>query len=414
MVVGVATLAGWLFSREPKTLPWHPLVLLLAIFAAWVSITTLFAAYPDQAQWKFKRFPWAADRAIMPQPDRAFSFAVPVTGRAGVHSGLATSCSRPSPFKPSATSRAKRSLSGAARSTWISARLSQLMARETMTLPNFLGIGAPRAGTTWLHELLAAHPAIYLPPAKEIYFFSRYYERGTAWYENFFPKPLEAARYKAIGEFTPEYLSSEGCMERISELGTIDRFIVALRDPVRRTISHYQWLRGRRNYRGGLVEFCRDNPWVVGRSRYAEPLARYFARFGRDRFLILIFEEMIRDVSSTKETLASHLGVDLAGFAAHSGERRVNEVFDVTRPHVASVLARTALRLRSHNAFWVISALRAVGADRHLVRWLTGAKPRCTTLLEDEVHWLSDMLAPEVGRTEALLGRSIPSWHSPT
>ena len=55
MVVGVATIVAWLFSREPKSLPWHPLVLLLAIFAAWVSFTTLFAAYPDHAQAKWDR-----------------------------------------------------------------------------------------------------------------------------------------------------------------------------------------------------------------------------------------------------------------------------------------------------------------------------------------------------------------------
>jgi probable O-glycosylation ligase (exosortase A-associated) len=55
MVVGLVTIAAWLFSREPKTLPWHPLVLLLAAFAAWVSFTTLFAAYPDHAQEKWDR-----------------------------------------------------------------------------------------------------------------------------------------------------------------------------------------------------------------------------------------------------------------------------------------------------------------------------------------------------------------------
>jgi probable O-glycosylation ligase (exosortase A-associated) len=55
LVIGVATSAAWLFSREPKALPWHPLVLLLAIFAAWVSFTTLFAIYPDPAQWKWDR-----------------------------------------------------------------------------------------------------------------------------------------------------------------------------------------------------------------------------------------------------------------------------------------------------------------------------------------------------------------------
>ena len=55
MVVGLVTIAAWLFSREPKTLPRHPLVLLLAVFGAWVSFTTLFAVYPDHAQWKWDR-----------------------------------------------------------------------------------------------------------------------------------------------------------------------------------------------------------------------------------------------------------------------------------------------------------------------------------------------------------------------
>ena len=55
MVVGVVTIAAWLFSREPKSLPWHPLVLLMAMFAAWISFTTLFAAYPDHAHDKWDR-----------------------------------------------------------------------------------------------------------------------------------------------------------------------------------------------------------------------------------------------------------------------------------------------------------------------------------------------------------------------
>jgi probable O-glycosylation ligase (exosortase A-associated) len=55
MVVGAVTIAAWLFSREPKTVPWHPLVLLMAMFAAWISFTTLFAAYPDHAQAKWDR-----------------------------------------------------------------------------------------------------------------------------------------------------------------------------------------------------------------------------------------------------------------------------------------------------------------------------------------------------------------------
>jgi probable O-glycosylation ligase (exosortase A-associated) len=55
MMVGLVTIAAWLFSREPKTVPWHPLALLLGVFAAWVSFTTLYAAHPEPAHWKWDR-----------------------------------------------------------------------------------------------------------------------------------------------------------------------------------------------------------------------------------------------------------------------------------------------------------------------------------------------------------------------
>jgi probable O-glycosylation ligase (exosortase A-associated) len=55
MVVAVVTIAAWPFSREPKTVPWHPLIFLLGAFAAWVSFTTLYAVYPEPAQWKWDR-----------------------------------------------------------------------------------------------------------------------------------------------------------------------------------------------------------------------------------------------------------------------------------------------------------------------------------------------------------------------
>ena len=42
--------------------------------------------------------------------------------------------------------------------------------------PNFLGIGAPRAGTTWLHENLKGHPELWLPYVKSLHYFDvKYY-----------------------------------------------------------------------------------------------------------------------------------------------------------------------------------------------------------------------------------------------
>ena len=46
-----------------------------------------------------------------------------------------------------------------------------------MKYPDFLCIGARKAGTTWLHENLAKQPAIYLPPVKEMH----YLDHSRTW-----------------------------------------------------------------------------------------------------------------------------------------------------------------------------------------------------------------------------------------
>ena len=71
-------------------------------------------------------------------------------------------------------------------------------------LPNFLGIGAQRAGTTWLYNCLNEHPDVFVSSAKEIHFFSHEFDRGVTWYEGHFQgRNTESA----IGEITPNYLN---------------------------------------------------------------------------------------------------------------------------------------------------------------------------------------------------------------
>ena len=47
-----------------------------------------------------------------------------------------------------------------------------------MVKPNFIYIGPDKAGSSWLHEVLISHDGIFMPPAKDLYFFDRYYDRG--------------------------------------------------------------------------------------------------------------------------------------------------------------------------------------------------------------------------------------------
>ena len=101
--------------------------------------------------------------------------------------------------------------------------------------PNFLVIGAQRAGTTWLYECLREHPEIFLPETKELHYFDLNHEKGDEWYFRHF----EGASEKAIGEITPNYYQYPGAIEKAHVLLPEAKFIFILREPKARAISQF-------------------------------------------------------------------------------------------------------------------------------------------------------------------------------
>ena len=61
---------------------------------------------------------------------------------------------------------------------------------------DFVYVGAPRAGSTWLAAALREHPEIWIPSNKELHFFNARlvyafeykYPRGIKHYRNYFAK----------------------------------------------------------------------------------------------------------------------------------------------------------------------------------------------------------------------------------
>jgi len=197
-------------------------------------------------------------------------------------------------------------------------------------LPDFLGIGAQRSGTTWLFNQLLAHPEVYVPPQrKEIHFFDWNYDRGRDWYEKWFPLGRESG-YRAIGEITPEYLYDEIVPKRIAETLDDPRFVVLLRHPVDRAYSQYCFRIQRMGEGRSFEEFYRDRPDVRERSLYSKCLGRFLNHFPKDRFLVLVYEEVMARPSLAMLEIARFLGIDgdkfdeeLLTSRIHSSSRRV-------------------------------------------------------------------------------------------
>ena len=106
-------------------------------------------------------------------------------------------------------------------------------------LPNFICVGAQRAGTTTLFNTLKLHPSISLSLTKEVHFFDNHenYKKGINWSKNFFKKGN-----KINGEITPDYMIYNFVPKRIFEtLGENIKLIFLLRNPSQRAFSQFNF-----------------------------------------------------------------------------------------------------------------------------------------------------------------------------
>jgi len=176
-----------------------------------------------------------------------------------------------------------------------------------MKKPNFLFIGPDKSGSTWLYEILRAHPNCFVPKLKDIYFFDRHYDRGINWYLRFFADAPETA--VAIGELSHDYLFSSAAAERIARDLPGVRLITCLRNPVERTFSHYLYL-----VRSGLTRLpfeqaLESYPELIENSRYATHLECYLLLFPKDSVKVLLFDKLKADAEDFAKDVFTFLGV---------------------------------------------------------------------------------------------------------
>jgi hypothetical protein len=182
-----------------------------------------------------------------------------------------------------------------------------------MTLPNFLIIGAAKAGTTSLYHYLRQHPDVYLSPVKE----PRYYwlegltegnvqVRTREAYEKLF---AGRRNERAIGEASPQYLNSPTAPDRIAADLPDVKLIVSLRNPAERAYSSYMGrIRGATETRPIERALCRGSHHVEA-SFYHPQLSRFFSRFPRNRIKVILFDDLLVDARAVVRDLFEWLEV---------------------------------------------------------------------------------------------------------
>lgn len=107
-------------------------------------------------------------------------------------------------------------------------------------LPSFIIVGAFKAGTTTLSQILLKHPMLRSSAALEPHFFDSNFDKGVLWYRKQFPLLFFNARKKAF-EATPSYLYHPLVAKRIADTLPDVKLVILLRNPIERAISHFNF-----------------------------------------------------------------------------------------------------------------------------------------------------------------------------
>lgn len=178
-------------------------------------------------------------------------------------------------------------------------------------VPDFIVIGAMRAGSTTLYHHLDNHPDIGMSRMKETDFFisTMNYPLGFDWYRSQF-----SPGFSSYGEVSPNYTKHDlwqGVPELIKDAAPEVRLIFLARDPVTRFVSHYlhSWHVGHTNVRPEDLLASPNGQHMLETSRYAAQIETFLEHFSEDRLLILDFDELRTDTQHTLDRTTDFLGL---------------------------------------------------------------------------------------------------------
>jgi hypothetical protein len=188
---------------------------------------------------------------------------------------------------------------------------SDVPQREPGRLPEFIVIGAAKAGTTALHHYLDLHPQIHMCPLKEPHFFSTdlIYQRGLEWYKGLY---ADAQPGQICGEASTSYsfwANTAITAKRIYDALPGVKLIYIVREPIARAeaeclqVLKYSQFVLKDNSLPRSVDALLDYLQAENNSLAMQPIRtgeyitqieHYLQWFGRDQLLVL-FHSDLRD-----------------------------------------------------------------------------------------------------------------------
>jgi hypothetical protein len=266
--------------------------------------------------------------------------------------------------------------------------MAKFLFQDSKIYPDFVGIGATRAGSSWLHSVFANHPDIWVSPIKELHYYDRpmdgsitilrdtrsyfrrlksyfnggwdvngeglyknlawdyqyfFHKRSEGWYKNLF----KCANKNSAGEITPAYaILDDKMVARLTANNHDLRVIYLLRNPIDRGWSSI--VNGLAKKRRISIKNVPEHEILskinkkgfIDRSNYAKNIRRWQNAVGNDRIFIGFFEDIVNQPIILIDQLCEFLnvrGAEMVNKSIIHKKRNASREFSAPMPYEIAV-----------------------------------------------------------------------------
>lgn len=276
--------------------------------------------------------------------------------------------------------------------------------KQRSVAPNFIYVGAPKSGSTWLFEALREHPQVFVAPGKSTEYFETEAPGPLAEYLKHFERAGDAL---AVGEIAHDVFVVPGSAKRIRTLFPQMRILFCLREPGDFAASALRWWTTHTHRYGNTATEMAQSERFITLVDYSARLAPFYEVFPREQIKVVFFEDLRDDPAVFIRSVQEFLGVD-AGFRPQLLDKVVN------RSHPPRN------KLLTHSAFVLGGILRRAGFGGFVER--VKHMPIVEKILYDEQSSDFDSeieriaagvridSRPMLDKLEALIGTPLPDY----
>lgn len=263
---------------------------------------------------------------------------------------------------------------------------------QTKAKTDVIILGAQKAATTTLFDMLCATGAFIGSTPKEPHYFSEvidWREELDRYHAIYKSENADRLRLEASTSYTFHPHRADALWNDLYAYNPDLRLIYIVRKPIDRVLSHYRHSLMRGYAKGDIDRFVREYPLSLDITRYHSQIAPYIEVFGKDQVLVLLFDEVTKAPEATIAKIGDFLGLTL-GYIPPVHSNKAGEI--------------------AHRWEWEYGLLGKVAA--RFTRDRRRRRVKSAKVSDDLKNYINAELKAEVSALEGLLGSDLSNWKS--